>query len=113
MNETVKIHGDDWKLSDIQDEIDWCKKQSWVQKKWKATQALIHKNGGRASQYLGQKFDPEKIDLVEDGWDHDHCLICWHTLFDSEEKEDNSGRTDGNGNWVCLECYDQFLKHEK
>jgi hypothetical protein len=113
MTETVHIHGDEWKLDDIREEIEWCQKRFWTQHKWKATPALVNKKGGRISHYYGQKYDPEKIDYVENGWTHDHCAICWFTIFDSDKQEENTGWTDGKGNWLCLECYDQFIAREK
>jgi len=29
LNMEIEIHGDMWKLKDIQDNIEWSKKQSW------------------------------------------------------------------------------------
>ena len=109
MTDTVNIHGSEWKLDDIREEISWCKQQSWSHQKWKPTPALVNKNGGRVSQYHGQKYDPEKIDLVPEGWTHDHCSICWFTLYDSEKHDENTGWTDGKGNWLCVECHTQFI----
>ena len=106
----ITLHGEKWKFADIQEDIDWCRQHSWKRKRWQATSALIHKKGGRISQYVGQKFDPDKVDLVEDGWTHDHCVICWHTLFDSKKEEENTGWTDGNRNWLCLECHEKFIR---
>lgn len=110
MNEIITLHGSEWKLADIQDDVDWCRQQSWTRQRWQPTPALVHKKGGRTSQYVGQKFDPDKIDLVEDGWTHDHCAVCWHALFDGEKEEDNTGWTDGNRNWLCSECHDKLIE---
>lgn len=109
MNETITLHGNEWKLADIQEDLDWCRQQSWKCQRWQASAALVHKKGGSASLCIGQKFDPDKIDLVEDGWTHDHCAICWHTLFDGEKEEENTGWTDGKRNWLCLECHEKLI----
>ena len=109
MNDTITLHENEWKLADIQEDLDWCRQQAWVRQRWQATPALVHKKGGRTSQYVGQKFDPLMIDLVEDGWSHDHCAICCHTLFDSEKEAENTGWTDGKRNWLCLECHAKLI----
>ena len=33
-----------------------------------------------AALYTGQAFDPAKYRLVEGGWDHDHCYVCWQAI---------------------------------
>ena len=43
------------------------------------------------------------------GWDHDHCEICWWDLFQGPDEEHSTGYSDNRG-WVCIECYNQFLR---
>jgi hypothetical protein len=31
----------------------------------------------RSTPYTGQPFDSEEYELVEGGWDHEHCDVCW------------------------------------
>jgi hypothetical protein len=107
--QTAIIHGDTWKLADIADQITACRTHTWRREHWQRRPALIHRVGGTVSLYHGQTFDPTKIDLVPDGWSHDHCAICWWTLGDSGTDEDCIGYTDERGDWVCTECYDLFL----
>jgi hypothetical protein len=76
---------------------------------WQRRPALIHRLGGTVALYHGQAFDPDTTDLVPDGWSHDHCAICWWTLHDSGSDEERIGYTDERGDWVCAECYQQFL----
>lgn len=60
---------------------------TWDLEKWKPTPALIDKNGKTSRQYVGQHFDPKYIDLVPDGWTHDHCEICTKTISDKDNNE--------------------------
>lgn len=113
MTESVIIHGNEWKLDDIREEIASCRERIWKKERWHPTPALVHKKGGRTSWYRGQKYDPEKIDYVENGWSHDHCAICWFTLHDSNNDEESTGWTGENKNWLCQECYGKFIAKDK
>ena len=106
---TVLIHGDAWKFVDIADQIAACRTHTWRREHWQRRPALVHRFGGTVALYHGQTFDPAKIDLVPHGWSHDHCAICWWTLHDSGSDEERIGYSDECGNWVCAECYQQFL----
>jgi hypothetical protein len=109
---TVVIHGDRWKVKDVVDDVRFAITQNWHRERWKPTPALIHKKGGRSTQYRGQKFDPEKIDLVADGWNHDHCAICWWTLHETENPEEGTGYRNDTNAWICSECYQQFIEED-
>ena len=78
---TVVIHGDTWKLVDIQEDIDWCKAQDW-------SSATYTRNG-----------------------DHHHCSICWWTLNVSADPAIGNGYVTGTNSrvWLCTECFDQFI----
>ncbi len=90
-----------------QQEAQWVREQEWTQEKWKKGPALIH-TSGRISFFYGQKFDPQYIELVEDGWTHDHCGICYQNLYETDEPEHGEGYTNGY-DWICSRCY---LKHK-
>ena len=109
MTAKVTIHGGKWKLADIEPEIFACRQIPWLKERWRPSAALVHKKGGVVSLYTGQKFDPNKITLANDGWNHDHCEICWFALHDSDKEEENTGWTDGHHAWLCSECYEQFI----
>ena len=106
---TVLIHGAPWKRADVADQIAACRTRSWRRQGWHRRPALIQRVGGTVSLYQGQTFDPAKIDIVPDGWSHDHCAICWWTLRDSGSDEESVGYTNERDDWVCIECYHQFL----
>ena len=108
-NKTVIIHGQEWEAEHIAESVKYCRSKKWQKASWKRRPALIAKKGGASSLYIGQTFDPEKFNLVEDGWEHDHCEICWWTLCDSDNPEENTGYTDGK-DWVCSECYEKLLQ---
>ena len=110
--ETVTIHGGQWKWRDIAEEVAACRKSQWHQQAWRRRPALVHNSGGRVSLYHGQQFDPEKITLVADGWSHDHCEICWWTLSESSEQSEGVGYTDGQS-WICTECYEAFIREPR
>lgn len=80
MSEFVEIHGEQWKLDDIQESVEWIKKQNWHFKKY------------------------DKLN------DHDHCLICYWTIHSSDNSEDGSGYFYGGSTWLCTECYSKFVK---
>ena len=106
---TVIIHGDEWKFDHVVEEIEECKKSKWEKKKWSPSPALTDKSGTKSTKYRGQKYNSKYTKYEKDGWDHDHCEICWWTLHESEKEESNTGYTNGY-NWICSECYEQFIK---
>jgi hypothetical protein len=106
--EKVEIHGSEWKLADIRESIAYCKPYSWNKQLWTARDALVDRNGRRTSLYVGQNYDPAKVDLVKGGWDHDHCEICWWELYESEDTEHGTGFTNGQ-DWLCIECHTKFI----
>ena len=106
------IHGDLWKVKDVEDEVTWCLTQEWHKETWRPSPALIQKDGGSCSQYLGQKFDPEKSDLIEVGWDHDHCEICWWTLHEAEDEAQGVGYRNEGRSWLCTECFERFVRDD-
>ena len=110
ITQSVTLHGDPWLLSDIAEDVAWIAQRSWQLEKWLCGPALIHKKGGTVSYYRGQKFDPNKINLVQEGWSHDHCLICNWTLHETNDNDSGVGFTDANGGWLCQECYTKLIK---
>jgi hypothetical protein len=112
-NATILIHGDEWKLVDLELSVKQCREIDWNHERWRPRPALVNPNGGTVSLYRGQKYDPTKVDLVPDGWNHDHCEICCWTLHESDDEQHAIGYTNGRGSWLCSECYDLFLRGDK
>lgn len=86
---------------------------TWQLQQWTPRPALIDKSGGGSRLYVGQTYNPKYFDLVNDGWTHDHCIICYQTVSDWKETQvtaDKREYTDGNNNWICKNCYTNFIK---
>ena len=83
MAQKVIIHGSKWKFEDIQDNVDWASQQNWVFKKYS--------NSG----------------------EHDHCLICYWTIFHTFDEESGFGYHYGGSTWLCNECYEQFITAQR
>jgi hypothetical protein len=109
MEEKIIIHGSEWKMSDVKDTVDALQGYKWEKNTWKRRAALVHKKGGITSAYYGQKYDPEKIDLVKNGWSHDHCELCFWGLCESNDPEHGIGYSSGN-TWICTECYEKLIR---
>lgn len=107
MEEYVSIHGDKWKIFDINEQIKWAREQVWKKQKWLPRAALVSK--GKTSEYVGQSYRPEYTRLVEDGWSHDHCEICWWSLYETDNPESGVGYTTDGRTWLCSECYEKFI----
>lgn len=110
LDEYVKIHGDRWKWVDVEDSVEWARQETWVKRKWAAGAALVSKSG--VSDYAGQRFNPEYMQLVDDAWTHDHCEICWWSLYESDEDDHGVGYTTDGHKWLCSECFSQFVENK-
>ena len=111
---TTFIRIENWgeiELDYLVDNILECKsKGTWKHETWKPTPSLNEKNGRTSQKYNGQKYDTEHFELIPNGWDHDHCMICTKTISDTKDFKD--WETDGykNGNeWVCKNCFNLFM----
>ena len=79
----ITIHGDEWKKEHIDEPVEWAKTKTWLKKMWSSD---------------------------ADNWEHDHCQVCWWKLYKSEEPEHGIGyHNSENDNWLCSECYEQFV----
>jgi len=87
------------------------RESEWESKKYKFGKSLNDKNGGTSRLYVGQTYDPTKVNLIENGWTHDHCEICQSTI--SEGDSDSDYETEGyssNFDWICKNCYSNFIE---
>ena len=91
----------------MKESVEWVRKQNWKKQKWIVRAALVSK--GSTSDYVDQKYNPEYTELVEDGWNHDHCEICWWTLCESDNSDEGEGYTTDGHRWICTECYEKFI----
>ena len=59
--------------------------------------------------YSGQGYDPAYFKVERGTWNHDHCQVCGWELRDSDEEDQAIGYIDG-ADWICTECYHQFIE---
>lgn len=104
---TVVLHGDEWLVEQIRDEIEWCRtKNGWALTPWKARPALVDKN--HSAPYSAQVLAPgQRVEPT--GWDHDHCQICWWKLQEGPESSRSIAYTYNGKNWLCTECYEKLV----
>ena len=105
----VVIHGESWKLADIEDEVAAARAATWRRTEWSARDALVDKSGGSSREYAGGYYDPDHFSVVTGGWDHDHCSICWWKLDGGDDAERRIGYRSGDGEWLCAECHGLFV----
>ena len=101
---TITIRGDEWEADYILTMLRGMKKGAFQKKQWAPRDALVAKDGSRATIYTGQEYDPEKMTVRRKFWDHDHCLVCNWLLIDSQGDDHAVGWFNGY-NWLCDECY--------
>jgi hypothetical protein len=108
--QTVFLHGYEWDMSEIEDIVWQCQQSNWTKEEWKLSPALVSKDGrGTRPYYEGEDYDPTIWDLIPDGYDHDHCVICLWTLTVSQDPEISIGWVNKDGAWLCNECYEKLI----
>jgi hypothetical protein len=106
---SIKLPTGYFETDHLREEYEYFKGHAFEYLKWKPRAALIDKNGKTSRLYTGQKYDPNFIDLVENGWMHDHCGVCSITLTDVEnEFQQTSGYFNGF-DWLCKWCYENII----
>ena len=104
-------HGGELELDFAIENANLLRKSEWEFKKYKAGPALMDKNGGTSRPYVGQKYDLTKMDLKLDGWNHDHCEICFTTIAEGEtNKEYEFEGFHSDSSWICKNCHSIFIK---
>lgn len=87
------------------------RQRRWSLQKWASSPALSTKtsDGTYVTKFVGQKYDPKKTKLIENGWDHDHCLFCQQSICScGGENCDPEGFTDGEA-WICKPCHEMII----
>ena len=105
----VKLPTGDFDIEDLREFYADLKDSSFQFSEWKPRPALVEKYGKTSWLYTGQTYDPKFIDLVEDGWIHDHCYVCSKTISGTKnEYTETSGYFNGF-DWVCKHCYETII----
>lgn len=97
-------------LNNLLEKLKYLKQGDWIHQKYKASPALANKSMGSTCQYTGQQYDPEKFEMVKDGWTHDHCDICFQKISSIPDQGDPNGYTRDNNDWICNDCYELFMR---
>lgn len=79
--------------------------RQWHKARFQPTGAVRFR--GPDGVWLGEVADSDNEGLVKDGWDHEHCAICWKTIALTSQPE---GYVSEQGNWVCESCYTSFVE---
>jgi hypothetical protein len=53
---------------------------------------------------------PDGAWLVDEGWDHEHCVFCWDKIDDDHPGYRSHHDTYDN-EWACQWCYDNAVKN--
>jgi hypothetical protein len=109
---TFSIHGDDWDEDYIRFMLRDMRDGEFQRARWAPRDALVLKDGSRATIYTGQEYDPEKMILRRNFWDHDHCQVCNWLFIGSEGEDHVLGYTNGY-NWLCDECHRLFIQEDQ
>jgi hypothetical protein len=47
--------------------------------------APLNEEGGHLwKPFRGEPYDPAVYELIQDGWDHEHCDVCWARIADGD-----------------------------
>ena len=97
-------------LKNLFETVNYLRQVTWTFQVWTPMPALNDKNGGSSRPYVGQNYDPNYFDIVEHGWTHDHCEICFQKLSAIIEFAEIEGFTNDNYEWLCKSCFELFFK---
>jgi hypothetical protein len=105
---TVTIHGSEWQIDDIREEVNWLRaKSGWELRRWSDRLGTASSTRAALSQLhhvlRNQLGESSKIGR------HDHCRVCWWTLSECDDPAANQGYTYDGRTWVCVECFDRFI----
>ena len=65
--------------------------------------------GGRFWEpFRGQAYDPLQFELVDGGWDHEHCDVCHARIGDGDAYWSNGHEAGGHVD-LCEECHPRVL----
>ncbi len=109
---TIKIREEDWEVDYLVSMLRGMRAGAFQKQRWAPRDALVMKDGSRATIFTGQEFDTEKMELRKKFWDHDHCRTCNWLLIDSQGEEHAVGYTNGY-DWLCEECHRLFVTEDQ
>ena len=73
------FEGNRWEDEYYQSSLRCVDDFSFVQHTFEPGPALVekaHGTGHSETPFSGQAFDPDRYEVVQGAWDHDHCYVC-------------------------------------
>ena len=94
----------DWQLALVED-----RSRLWRQEAFQPHDGLAHSADGTRLMRKRPPGEPPAPNeaIVEAGWDHEHCALCWEKIATYEGCQ-HTGMTDGN-DWLCITCYQRYI----
>ena len=81
----------------------------WTRRKFSSRDAFEQPSptGGRMWRAV-ESGDVERADgeIVRDGWDHEHCALCWEKIGVGGQPE---AYFNSSGEWFCVSCYERHV----
>lgn len=80
----------------------------FVQKSFRSYPCLVmieplnEEGGSLWKPYRGGPYDSDVYELIEGGWDHEHCDVCYARITDGDLYWTNDGPEHVD---LCLSCY--------
>ena len=109
--EAVMIHGLQHPGERIRTRVAECRAYSWYWRKqqWTPRDLAVERSTGQISFDVSLLENNSDFDIAQRAWRYDLCAICQWRLEQSPEEVHSTGYTNGR-DWVCVECYEKFLK---
>jgi len=104
----VEIHGEMWDQDYIETQVGALGRFVWRRRDWEPDDILVEEATGRISFDLANP-NESGFRIVKGGWLRDLCQVCEWELNATGGPEHSIGYTNGR-DWVCVECYEKFLK---
>src|SRR5205807_1248261 len=82
----------------------------WRQARFEPSDMLLIRRAGEGSigrQLLQGEGADANSEVIKNGWDHEHCALCWVTISVNPEDQ-HEGYTDGK-DWICVACFQQYV----
>jgi hypothetical protein len=82
----------------------------WERRRFQTSDMIWERQPGGG--HIGHRKQPGEqpeagAELVRDGWDHEHCRLCWETIS-ARPGEAHECFTDGE-DWVCGACFRKYI----
>ena len=81
----------------------------WQKENFKSGDAIelyVERRRSRRRKLEGEEPPPGAC-IVPDGWDHEHCSLCWETISCLGDAV-KAGYTDGE-HWLCERCHEKYI----